>query len=192
MKRTFRQYRGKKHSELRINEDLQQLIMYLMSILKRIVKHINDSKTIVKYLRRLAKKHSPLEVDLSRFHPEELAAVFCTTIREMLPKKEIVSQYPDLLVYFCHFPSFSVAFCRFQSRSVFYHHFSSFFVTFFPSIFVTFCHFHLPSVLFRYLPSFSNPSCPFPSLLVTFGHVQSRSVTLRHFKSLSVNFSHIQ
>ena len=66
MKRTFRQYRGKKHSELRINEDLQQLIMYLMSILKRIVKHINDTRTIVKYLRRLAKKHSPLEVDLGR------------------------------------------------------------------------------------------------------------------------------
>ena len=38
MKRTFRQYRGKKHSELRINEDLQCTIMYLMSILKRLVR----------------------------------------------------------------------------------------------------------------------------------------------------------
>ena len=40
MKRTFRQYRGKKHSELRINEDLQRTIMYLMSILKRLVTNI--------------------------------------------------------------------------------------------------------------------------------------------------------
>ena len=162
MKRTFRQYRGKKHSELRINEDLQQLIMYLMSILKRIVKHINDSKTIVKYLRRLAKKHSPLEVDLSRFHPEELAAVFCTTIREMLPKKEIVSQYPDLLVYFCHFrrfPLLSVVFSHDQSFIITFRHFSSLFfrqysslsVTFIclQSFFVTFHHFQILPVPFR-------------------------------------------
>jgi len=90
MKRTFRQYRGKKHSELRINEDLQQLIMYLMSILKKIIKHISDTKTIVKYLRRLAKKHSPLEVDLGRFDPQDLATVFCTAIRELLlpPRKD--------------------------------------------------------------------------------------------------------
>ena len=94
MKRTFRQYRGKKHSELRINEDLQQLIMYLMSVLKRIVKHINDTKTIVKYLRRLAKKHSPLEVDLGRFDPQDLATVFCTAIREILPRK--ADQQPPL------------------------------------------------------------------------------------------------
>ena len=90
MKRTFRQYRGKKHSELRINEDLQQLIMYLMSILKKIIKHISDTRTIVKYLRRLAKKHSPLEVDLGRFDPQDLATVFCTAIRELLlpPRKD--------------------------------------------------------------------------------------------------------
>ena len=90
MKRTFRQYRGKKHSELRINEDLHQLIMYLMSILKRVVKYINDTRTIVKYLRRLAKKHSPLEVDLGRFDPTELASVYCTAIREILPRKDQV------------------------------------------------------------------------------------------------------
>lgn len=88
MKRTFRQYRGKKHSELRINEDFQQLIMYLMSILKRIVKHINDTRTIVKYLRRLAKKHSPIQVDLARFDPHDLATIFCTAIREILPRKD--------------------------------------------------------------------------------------------------------
>ena len=90
MKRTFRQYRGKKHSELRINEDFQQLIMYLMSILKRIVKHINDTRTIVKYLRRLAKKHSPIQVDLARFDPHDLATIFCTAIREILPRKDQV------------------------------------------------------------------------------------------------------
>ena len=93
MKRTFRQYRGKKHSELRINEDLHQLIMYLMSILKRVVKYINDTRTIVKYLRRLAKKHSPLEVDLGRFDPTELASVYCTAIREILPRKEQVPNW---------------------------------------------------------------------------------------------------
>ncbi len=84
MKRTFRQYRGKKHSELRINEDLQQLIMYLMSILKRIVKHINDTRTIVKFLRRLAKRHGPLQVDLGRFDPADLASIFCAAIKEIL------------------------------------------------------------------------------------------------------------
>merc|ERR1711935_378659 len=61
-----------------------------MSILKKIIKHISDTKTIVKYLRRLAKKHSPLEVDLGRFDPQDLATVFCTAIRELLlpPRKD--------------------------------------------------------------------------------------------------------
>jgi hypothetical protein len=90
IKRTFRQYRGKKHSELRINEDLQQHIMYLMSALKRVVRYINDTKTIVKYLRRLAKKHSPLEVDLGRFDPTDLATLFCTAIRGVIPLRDQV------------------------------------------------------------------------------------------------------
>ena len=109
MKRTFRQYRGKKHSELRINEDLQRTIMYLMSILKRLViiiiltklhivyistfnalielllpifqvRYINDNRATVKFMRRLAKKHSPLELDLGRIDPNEVATLFCTAI----------------------------------------------------------------------------------------------------------------
>ena len=113
MKRTFRQYRGKKHSELRINEDLQCTIMYLMSILKRLVtniiiltklqkyillllmhwlnyvlpifqvRYINDNRATVKYMRRLAKKHSPLELDLGRIDPNEVATLFCTAIRDV-------------------------------------------------------------------------------------------------------------
>ena len=90
IKRTFRQYRGKKHSELRINEDLQRSIMYLMSILKRLVRYINDSRAMVKYMRRLAKKHSPLELDLGRIDPNEVATLFCTAIREILPRKDQV------------------------------------------------------------------------------------------------------
>ena len=50
MKRTFRQYRGKKHSELRINEDLQRTIMYLMSILKRLVTNIIILTKLHKYI----------------------------------------------------------------------------------------------------------------------------------------------
>lgn len=83
MKRTFRQYRGKKHSELRINEDLQRTIMYLMSILKRLVRYINDNRATVKFMRRLAKKHSPLELDLGRIDPNEVATLFCTAIRDV-------------------------------------------------------------------------------------------------------------
>ena len=97
MKRTFRQYRGKKHSELRINEDLQRSIMYLMSILKRLVRYINDSRAMVKYMRRLAKKHSPLELDLGRIDPNEVATLFCTAIREILPRKDQVYKFKQAI-----------------------------------------------------------------------------------------------
>ena len=95
MKRIFRSYCGKKHSELRLNEDLQQLVMYLISILKKIVKYINESRTIVKYLRRIAKKHSP-SVDLARFDPNDLAALFCNAVRETLPRTDQVCNF-DLI-----------------------------------------------------------------------------------------------
>merc|ERR1712223_359007 len=57
----------------------------------------NDTRTIVKYLRRLAKKHSPLEVDLGRFDPQDLATIFCTAIREILPRKEPPNQGVTIL-----------------------------------------------------------------------------------------------
>lgn len=86
MKRIFRSYRGKKHSELRLNEDLQQLVMYLISVLKKIVKYLEESRTIVKYLRRIAKKYSSPSIDLARFDPHDLAALFCNAVRETLPR----------------------------------------------------------------------------------------------------------
>ena len=91
MKRIFRSYRGKKHSELRLNEDLQQLVMYLISVLKKIVKYLDESRTIVKYLRRIAKKHSSPSIDLARFDPHDLAALFCNAVRETLPRNDQVS-----------------------------------------------------------------------------------------------------
>ena len=90
MKRIFRSYRGKKHSELRLNEDLQQLVMYLISVLKKIVKYLEESRTIVKYLRRIAKKYSSPSIDLARFDPHDLAALFCNAVRETLPRNNQV------------------------------------------------------------------------------------------------------
>ena len=85
IKRTFRQYRSKRHSELRINEDLQKLILYLICGLKRVVKHLNDSKALTKYLRRVAKKHSPTDIDFGRINPAEVSSVFCSAIKEIAP-----------------------------------------------------------------------------------------------------------
>ena len=96
MKRIFRSYRGKKHSELRLNEDLQQLVMYLISVLKKIVKYLEESRTIVKYLRRIAKKYSSPSIDLARFDPHDLAALFCNAVRETLPRNNQVI----LLIHF--------------------------------------------------------------------------------------------
>ena len=93
MKRIFRSYRGKKHSELRLNEDLQQLVMYLISVLKKIVKYLEESRTIVKYLRRIAKKYSSPSIDLARFDPHDLAALFCNAVRETLPRNDQVITY---------------------------------------------------------------------------------------------------
>lgn len=90
MKRIFRSYRGKKHSEFRLNEDLQQLVMYLISVLKKIVKYLEESRTIVKYLRRIAKKYSSPSIDLARFDPHDLAALFCNAVRETLPRNDQV------------------------------------------------------------------------------------------------------
>ena len=92
IKRTFRQHQNKRHSELRINEDLQRHIMYLMSGLRRIVRYIGDTKAMAKYLRRMAKKHSPSEIDFNRIDPAELAAVFCSAVRELLQKSEQVKR----------------------------------------------------------------------------------------------------
>lgn len=91
LKRTFRQFRGKRHSELRINEDLQRHILYLMCCLKRVVRYISDTKAMAKYLRRMAKKHSPTDVDFSRIDSAEVAAVFCNAVRELLPRQEQVA-----------------------------------------------------------------------------------------------------
>ena len=109
IKRTFRKYRSKRHSELRfirfnllllipdiesmrilyimrnlifrINEDLQKLILYLICGLKRVVKYLNDNKSMGKYLRRIVKKHSPTEIDFARINPAELSSVFCSAIK---------------------------------------------------------------------------------------------------------------
>ena len=62
MKRTFRQYRGKKHSELRINEDLQRTIMYLMSILKRLVTNIIILTKLHKYILLLCTFNALIEL----------------------------------------------------------------------------------------------------------------------------------
>ena len=43
---------------------------------------------MVKYMRRLAKKHSPLELDLGRVDSNEVATLFCTAIKEILPRKD--------------------------------------------------------------------------------------------------------
>ena len=88
IKRTFRQYRSKRHSELRINEDLQKLILYLMCGMKRVVKCLNDvddHRALTKYLRRMAKKHSPTEIDFGRINASEVASVFCSAIKEISP-----------------------------------------------------------------------------------------------------------
>ena len=52
------------------------------------VRYINDNRAMVKYMRRLAKKHSPLELDLGRVDPNEVATLFCTAIKEILPRKD--------------------------------------------------------------------------------------------------------
>ena len=65
----------------RINEDLQKLILYLICGLKRVVKYLNDNKSMGKYLRRIVKKHSPTEVDFARINPAELSSVFCSAIK---------------------------------------------------------------------------------------------------------------
>ena len=41
-------------------------------------------------MRRLAKKHSPLEIDLGRIDPTEVATLFCTAIRDGIPRKDQV------------------------------------------------------------------------------------------------------
>ena len=41
-------------------------------------------------MRRLAKKHSPLELDLGRIDHNEVATLFCTAIRDVLPRKDQV------------------------------------------------------------------------------------------------------
>ena len=65
----------------RINEDLQKLILYLICGLKRVVKYLNDNKSMGKYLRRIVKKHSPTEIDFARINPAELSSVFCSAIK---------------------------------------------------------------------------------------------------------------
>ena len=65
----------------RINEDLQKLILYLICGLKRVVKYLNDNKTMGKYLRRVVKKHSPTEIDFAIINPAELSSVFCAAIK---------------------------------------------------------------------------------------------------------------
>ena len=65
----------------RINEDLQKLILYLICGLKRVIKYLNDNKSMGKYLRRIVKKHSPTEVDFARINPAELSSVFCSAIK---------------------------------------------------------------------------------------------------------------
>ena len=113
IKRTFRQYRwtlktastllkiqlfqngvalffsrNKRHSELRINEDLQTLIMLLLCGMKRVVKYLSDSRALTKYLKRLAKRHSPTEIDFARINPAEVASVFCAALREIAPAEK--------------------------------------------------------------------------------------------------------
>jgi len=88
IKRTFRQYRNKRHSELRINEDLQKLIMLLLCGMKRVVKYLSDSRALTKYLKRLAKRHSPTEIDFARINPAEVASVFCAALREIAPAEK--------------------------------------------------------------------------------------------------------
>ena len=71
----------------RINEDLQKLILYLICGLKRVVKYLNDNKSMGKYLRRIVKKHSPTEIDFARINPAELSSVFCSAIKVSLLAK---------------------------------------------------------------------------------------------------------
>ena len=71
----------------RINEDLQKLILYLICGLKRVVKYLNDNKSMGKYLRRIVKKHSPTEIDFARINPAELSSVFCSAIKVVLKWK---------------------------------------------------------------------------------------------------------
>ena len=81
--------RNKRHSELRINEDLQKLIMLLLCGMKRVIKYLNDTKALTKYLKRMAKRHSPLtEVDFGRINPAEVASVFCSALREIAPDEK--------------------------------------------------------------------------------------------------------
>jgi len=91
IKRTFRKYRSKRHSELRINEDLQKLILYLICGLKRVVKYLNDNKSMGKYLRRIVKKLSPTEIDFARINPAELSSVFCSAIKDIITSNRIAS-----------------------------------------------------------------------------------------------------
>ena len=81
-------FRNKRHSELRINEDLQKLIMLLLCGMKRVVKYLSDSRALTKYLKRLAKRHSPTEIDFARINPAEVASVFCAALREIAPTEK--------------------------------------------------------------------------------------------------------
>ena len=81
-------FRNKRHSELRINEDLQKLIMLLLCGMKRVVKYLSDSRALTKYLKRLAKRHSPTEIDFARINPAEVASVFCAALREIAPAEK--------------------------------------------------------------------------------------------------------
>ena len=56
------------------------------SSLKRVVRYLSDPKALSKYLRRVAKKHSPCNVDFNLISPAEIGSVFCIAIRGILPK----------------------------------------------------------------------------------------------------------
>ena len=99
----------------RINEDLQKLILYLICGLKRVVKYLNDNKSMGKYLRRIVKKHSPTEVDFARINPAELSSVFCSAIKVC---------FSDCLKIIDFFNSKNYVICTFRniiiSRKVFF------------------------------------------------------------------------
>ena len=60
--------------------------MSCFSSLKRVVRYLSDPKALSKYLRRVAKKHSPCNVDFNLINPAEIGSVFCIAIRGILPK----------------------------------------------------------------------------------------------------------
>lgn len=63
---------------------IHQVILFILSSLKKVVKYLNDNRALSKYLRRLTKKAPPADIDVARINPAQVASVFCCAVKEIV------------------------------------------------------------------------------------------------------------